>query len=171
MHLSKSPNKKAEVIQRLTTKYKLRINLKENRGRRRKELNEDKKISLIEFLNRSDIMYTNPGRKDHVYTGKFNGERKYKQRQYLLWPLRDILPITNSNTGSEESFEGKFGKEITFSQLYDYLKLQKKHSFNSVIPHTSYLYEMCENSSLLAKGLNNRKRIFRENFSINLITW
>ena len=32
--LPKSPNKKAEVIQRLATKYKLRINVKENRGRR-----------------------------------------------------------------------------------------------------------------------------------------
>ena len=31
LHLPKSPNKKAEVIQRLATKYKLRKNLKENR--------------------------------------------------------------------------------------------------------------------------------------------
>ena len=30
LQLSKSPNEKAEVIQRLATKYKLRINLKEN---------------------------------------------------------------------------------------------------------------------------------------------
>ena len=30
LQLPKSPNKKAEVIQRLATKYKLRINLKEN---------------------------------------------------------------------------------------------------------------------------------------------
>ena len=33
LHLPKSLNKKAEVIQRLTTKYKLRENLKENRRR------------------------------------------------------------------------------------------------------------------------------------------
>ena len=44
LHLPKSPNKKAEVIQRLATKYKLRINLKENGARRRKELNEDENI-------------------------------------------------------------------------------------------------------------------------------
>ena len=31
-HLPKSPHKKEEIIQRLATKYKLRINLKEKRG-------------------------------------------------------------------------------------------------------------------------------------------
>ena len=42
-------------------------------------------------------------------------ERKYKQRQYLLWPLRDILSIPNSNADSEESVETRYGKELTFS--------------------------------------------------------
>ena len=74
----KSPNEKAEVMQRPATKYKLRIDLKENRGRRNKEINEDEKIWLIEFLKRSYITYTSRGRKDHVCIGKFNGERKYK---------------------------------------------------------------------------------------------
>ena len=82
---------KTEGIQRLPTKYKLRINLKEKRGRHRKELNEDEKIWLIEFLNQRDITYTSLGCKDHVYIGKFNGERKYKQGQYLPWPLRVIF--------------------------------------------------------------------------------
>ena len=74
LHLPKSPNKKAEIIQRLATKYKLRIDFQENRGRPRKELNEEKKIWLIEFLDRSDISYTNPGRKNHIYIGMFDGE-------------------------------------------------------------------------------------------------
>ena len=69
LQLPKSPNKKAEVIQRLATKYKLRINLR----RRRKELSEDEKIWLIELLNQSDLRYTSIGRKDHVCVGKFNG--------------------------------------------------------------------------------------------------
>ena len=67
LHLPKSPNKKAEIIQRLATKYKLRINLHENRGRPRKELNDEDKVWLINFLNRSDISYTNPGRKNQMY--------------------------------------------------------------------------------------------------------
>ena len=77
-HLPKSPHKKAEIIQRLATKYKLRINLKEKRGRPRKELTEREKIT------RSDISYTNPGRKDSVYIGKINGESQYMQKKYFL---------------------------------------------------------------------------------------
>ena len=50
LHLPKSPNKKAEVIQRLAIKYKLRINLKENGARRRKELSEDENIWMIESV-------------------------------------------------------------------------------------------------------------------------
>ena len=80
-HLPKSPHKKAEIIQRFSTKYKLRINLKEKRGRPRKELTEREKIWLVEFLDRSDISYTNPGRKDSVYIGKINGESQYMQKK------------------------------------------------------------------------------------------
>ena len=125
LHFPKNPNKKAEVIQGLATKYKLRINLQENQGTCREELNENEKNWLIEFLSRSDITYTYSGRKDHVYIDKFNSEKKYKQRQYLPWPLRDILSLANSNADKEESFETKFGKELTFSQLYDFLTSQE----------------------------------------------
>ena len=48
-HFPKGPNKKSEIIQRLGTKYRLRINLQQNRGRPCKELNEEEKI------NKSDI--------------------------------------------------------------------------------------------------------------------
>ena len=95
-HLPKSPHKKAEVIQRSATKYKLRINLKEKRGRPCKKLYEREKIWLFEFADRSDISYTNPGRKDSVYIGKINGESQYIQKKYLLWPLREIFSIANS---------------------------------------------------------------------------
>ena len=105
---SQEPNKKAEVIQKLATKYQLRVNLKETRGRPCKELVEEEKIWLIEFLNRSDISYTNPGRKDNVYIGKLNGESQYKQRQYLLWPLRDILLMANGTKEMEDSYKSKF---------------------------------------------------------------
>ena len=80
-HLPKSPHKKAEIMQRLATKYKLRIIFQQNRRRPRKELNEEEKIWLIEFLNRFNISYTNPGSKDHVYIGKIDGKSKYKQKQ------------------------------------------------------------------------------------------
>ena len=107
-HLPKRPNKKAEVIQRLATKYQLRVNFKETRGRTCKELVEEEMIWLIEFLNRSDITYTNPGHKDNVYIGKLNGKSQYKQREYLLWPLRDILLMANGTEKMEDSYESKF---------------------------------------------------------------
>ena len=113
------------------------------------------------------MTYTDSGRKHHVYIDKFNGERKYKQRQYLLWPLRDMWLIGNSNADKEESFGTKFGKDLTFSQLYDFVQLRKEHTFNSNIRHTSCLCEVCEDFSLLAKGLNNRKRISQEKFPTN----
>ena len=129
--MPKGPHKKAEIIQRLATKYKLRINLKEKRGRPRKELTEREKIWLVEFLDMSDISYTNPGRKDSVYIGKINGESQYMQKKYLLWPLREIVSIANSQEAVNESFESKFDKILTFSQLYDFLKGHKEYYITS----------------------------------------
>ena len=81
-------------------------------------------------------MYTSLGHKDHVYL-KFNGKRKYKQWQYFLWPLCEILSITNSNAGNEQSSETMFGRELTtLSQLCAFLKLHEEYTFNSNIPHT-----------------------------------
>ena len=114
-----------------------------------------KEIWLLKLLNRSDITNTSLGNEDHIYIGDFNSKRKYKQRQYLLWFLRDVLSAANSNVGSEESFETGFGKELTFLQFYDFLKLHKGYTFNSNIPHISCLCEIYENYSLFAKGLNN----------------
>ena len=59
----RSPQKKTEIIQRLATKYRLKNNLPENRGRPHMKLNDEEKIWLIEFLDRSDITYTNSERK------------------------------------------------------------------------------------------------------------
>ena len=151
----------------MATKYKLRINLQQNRGRPRKELNEEEKIWLIEFLNRSDISYTNPGRKDHVHIGKIDGESKYKQKQYLLWSLREIVSVANCNEAVDESFESKFNKKLISSQLYDFLKIQKEYVYNINILHASCLREICENSSLLTKGLNKLKRKFEERLPNN----
>ena len=134
LHLPKSPSKNAEIIQRLTTKYKIRIKLKENRGRPRKELSEEESIWLIEFLSRSDISYTNPGRKDNVYIGKSNGESRYLQRRYLLWPLRDILLMANGTEGIGYSYVSKFMEKLKFSQLCDFLKLHKEYVYTSNIP-------------------------------------
>ena len=141
--------------------------MKEKRGRPRKELTEREKIWLVEFLDRSDISYTNPGREDSVYIGKINGESQYMQKKYLVWPLREIVSIANSQEAVDESFESKFDKILTFSQLCDFLKGHKEYVYNINIPHASCLCEICENSSLLAKGLNKLKRKLKTRLPTN----
>ena len=96
----------------------------------------------------------NPGKNDNVYIGKTNGSRVYEQKRYLLWPIRDILEILNGNSLSEEStFVSTFDTELSFSLFYRFLKMQ-----NSKIPHNSSLCQICENASLLGKGLDNRSK-------------
>ena len=141
--------------------------MQQNRGRPHKVLNEEENIWLIEFLNRSDISYSNPGRKDHVHIGKIDGESKHKQKQYLLWPLREIVSIANCKEAVDKSFESKFNKKLTFSQLYDFLKIHKEYIYNINIPHASCLCEICDNSLWLTKGLNELKREFKERLPNN----
>ena len=100
-HLPRSLRKKVDIIQSLASKYQIRINMHENRGRPRKELSEEKNDWMIELLSRSDMTYTNPGRQDNVYISKVDGEWKYLPRQYLFWTLKDLLDIIN---GSELHF-------------------------------------------------------------------
>ena len=44
-------------------------------------------------MGRSDITSVNPGKKDHVYIGKFEGKSQYIQKQYFLRKLRDVLDM------------------------------------------------------------------------------
>ena len=48
----------------------------ENRGRPKKELSEEKKDWMTEFLSRSDMTYINPARQANFYIGKVDRERK-----------------------------------------------------------------------------------------------
>ena len=98
----------------------------------------------------------NPGKNDNVCIGKTNGSRVYEQKRYLLWPIRDILEILNGNSLSEEStFVSTFDTELSFSLFYRFLKMHKQYIYNSKITHNSCLCEICENASLLGKGLDN----------------
>jgi len=93
-----SPTKKKEVINGLAKRYQLRIKLAENRGRKAYALNEEQLDWMKETLERPDLTYITPGRKDNVYIGKdSNGVKQYIQKRYLLWTLRDLLDILNGN--------------------------------------------------------------------------
>ena len=39
--------------------------------------------------------------------------------------------------------------------MYNFLKMHKEVAHNSDIPHSSYLCEVCDNASLLTKGINS----------------
>ena len=90
---------------------------------------------------------TNPGHIEHVYIRKQQRE-KIPTTATTSMILHDIFVIANSNASSEESFEVKFGKELI-------LQLRKEYTFNSNVLYNSYSLGICENSSLLAKGLNS----------------
>ena len=45
-----------------------------------------------DFLDRPDISYITPGRKDVVYLG-----RTGREKRYILWNLKDLHEIANGN--------------------------------------------------------------------------
>ena len=84
----KSPRKCNKVISALENKFKLRINPNQSKaGRPKKELTESKKDWFKNFLDKPDIIYVIPGRKDHRYVGKIDGKSQYVQKRYLMWTL------------------------------------------------------------------------------------
>ena len=107
----------------------------------------------MEVFERSDLTYTDPGRRDHVYTGKVNDEKQYVQKRYLLWSLRDALEIINGVAG----FKDEFGESLSFSRFYHFIKGKKQIILQKDIPETSCLCEICENASLMAKAARKRK--------------
>ena len=99
----------------------------------------------------------NTGKKNHVYLGKSNRERKCEQKWYLLWPLRDLLNILN--TPENDSYVDTYGEELPFSVLYRFFKEHKQYIFNKIIPHNACLCEICENAVLLSKGVSSIKPV------------
>ena len=74
-----------------------------------------------------------------------------------------------------DSFPKVFEKQLTFRQLYAFLKSRKELVFNRDIQQSSYLCENCENVLLLSKeiassakfALANNAQLLIENFSCN----
>ena len=50
----------------------------------------------------------------------------------------------------------QFGKRLSVTTLYNFIKSHKQYVYNRDIPHATCLCEICENVVLLAKGLNKR---------------
>ena len=163
--LPQSTRRKKEVIKSLASKFNAKIQLEQKAGRKKNRLSEKENQWVINFLNWANISYTTAGRRDNVYLGKFNKVKKFAQKRYLLWTIRDIMAIINGSKtvqseAPSDSFVAKFGKKITFRQLYGLLKRHKQYVFNRKIPQWSCLCEICENAVFLANGIT--KKLFPE---------
>ena len=76
----------------MANKFKLRIKPTQSKtGRPQNELTKSEKEWLKNFLDKPDIAYITPGRKDHRYVGKVDSKSQYVQKRYLMWTLNDIL--------------------------------------------------------------------------------
>ena len=58
-----------------------------------------------------------------------------------------------------DSFPKAFDKQLTFRQLYAFLKSRKELVFNRDIPQSSCLCENCENILLLSKEIASSAKI------------
>ena len=87
------------------------------------------------------------------------GKREYKQKRYLLWKLRYLLEIINGSkiitNENFPSFTEAFEHELSFHQMFNFLKIHKDVAYNSEIPQSSCLCEVCENTLLLVKRINS----------------
>ena len=93
-------------------------------GRTKNILTSAEEEWLSTFLDCADISRQTPGRKDNIFIGKVNGEKQYAQKRYLQWTVREMLGIINGKIAVEEcsTFPDSFDKDLTFRQLYDFLK-------------------------------------------------
>ena len=115
---------------------KERLRVQRQQEHQQDELTENEKEWLKNLLDKPDITYVTPGRKDHRYVGKVDGKSQYVQKRYLMWTLSDLLNIANGSSliKNESSFEFSFGKKIKFHQLYEYIKSNREYVYNRDIP-------------------------------------
>ena len=111
---------------------------------------------MLYFLDRFDVTYTTPGKRDQVYIGKTDGEKLYKTNKYLFWTLIEVLDIVNGCAATsiqcEDSFVNQFGRKVLFRQLYEWIKFNK-HFIYQNIAHATCLCEICENAIFFMQGL------------------
>ena len=124
----------------------MRIKLPGKRGSKKRALTEDHENFLLDVFERSDLTYTNTGRKDNLYIDKINGEKTFLQKNYLFWNLRDVLNIINTG---EKSYSNKLGKVLSVACFYNFIRKHKQFVYQNNIPASLYLGEICENTCLM----------------------
>ena len=106
-------------------------------GRKAKELTGEEEQWIRYSLDRADLTYVKPKRKDHVYIGKKDEELQYRQKRYLLWNLQDLLNILNGNevAGSTAGVK-RLLTDLKSLYLSRYFTLSSEITNNSFITRT-----------------------------------
>lgn len=88
------------------------------------------------LFGRSGIIHTMPGMKDQKYLGKETIESSYAKNYCLLWTSEEISFILNGGAlvKTGKSFHFKFSKEITFRQLYQFVKSHPELTLSKAYP-------------------------------------
>ena len=144
----------------ITSKH-LKIRFQEKGGGRTKNaLTFVKEEWLSSFLDRADISRKKPGRKNNGFTGKVNGKKQYAQKRYLQWTIRELIGIINGRIQVEDcsTFPDSFDEDLTFIQLYDFLKKRKQYKFCNQTPHESCTCEICKNTTLFTSSMNQKMK-------------
>ena len=145
--IPKSPGKQVEIIKMMASKH-LKIRFYGKGGGRTKNVQTFAEGEwLSAFLDRADISRQTPGRNDNVFIGKVNGEKKYAQKGYLQWTIRELLGIIDGKIPVEvcSTFPDSFDKDLTFRQLYEFLEKRKQYKICNQTPHESCTCKICEN--------------------------
>ena len=68
----------------------------------------------MDILECPELTYANRRRKDNMYIGKYNGEKRYIQKTHPLWRLSHALEIANSQ---QETFNKQFDEDFQFNLI------------------------------------------------------
>lgn len=160
--LPHSPRIRSEIVKLIASKH-FKIQFKSKGGRTKQTLSNTEEEWLFSFRQ-------TPGRKDHVYIGKVDGERKYMQKRYLQWTIRELFGIINGKVPMEEcqTFPNSFDRELTFRQLYDFLKKHKQYKYSSQTPNESCTCEICENITLITSAVNRKLKNIDAKLPVNV---
>ena len=145
------------MVGTLAKKLNLRIAVDNNSRRKKDEFSEEVEKLMENFLERSEITYTTPGKRDTVCIGMNDGKRESKQKWYLLWKFRELLETINGSkiiTNDNSPLFTEIEHLLSFCQIYNFLKIHKEVAYNSDIPHSSSLCEVCKNALVERNKIN-----------------
>ena len=152
--LSKTPHKKKQVLSKIVSTLSpcSKTALFTSTGRKLDhnsilgwpKISSELRETVVSFLEKPDVSYCKPGRKDLVYIGKDeNEESHYWLRHYMLWTFKEIVSMFNS-----EHYDC-----ITYCTVQKTISEEKLLLQSAWTPEDNCRCEKCENVELLLKAI------------------